>query len=178
MSSPELIDNVRYCSSCKKYGVLERDTIDEQCMYCGYITIKFAPPLSSKPMMIPPPRNVPMRPNTPRLTPAGTVSIEASPSAWVAQQEEEEFARASQESMEDAPEPEPRPASPKLLDGMHKFPYIPLGETPTTCAVCMDDFNSGDKLVKTACCGNITHHTCMENTLCVIPHCPFCRSKK
>jgi hypothetical protein len=108
---------------------------------------------------------------------------EGSPLEWgerreMGEESDPSLDLAVQESLADAPSPEPKPADPELLNSMPRFKYIPLGATPTSCAICMDDFTSGDDLVKTSCCGGITHHGCMDSTLCVIPSCPFCRSSR
>lgn len=199
--------DILYCASCKMFSIPVPEIPETMCPKCGEMSgIRIAAFHQSKPIPIPPKSHPPPRLESPRLTPNMAPAVFQTPpgisnlaghvlvfhNSVIDNREEEEAAAAAvgdfsadaeidlavQESLADAPSPEIRPADPELLKSMQRFKYIPLGTTPTSCAICMDDFSPGDDLVKTQCCGGITHHTCMDSTLCVIPSCPFCRSSK
>jgi hypothetical protein len=91
--------------------------------------------------------------------------------------EDDEFNVALQESLACAPSPNLNPADPLVLSSMSRFKFVTPGDTPgvSTCPICMEDIKNGEDVVKTRCCSGMTHHECMENTLCVISTCPFCR---
>lgn len=199
--SADWAKDIVFCTTCRMFSMPVLEIPSDMCAKCGEMTgIRIATFQPSQPIPIPPRNRPPPRLESPRLTP--NMAPAAFPASFTSnlgshilvfrhrsidddnvstrgeEEEDPSVELAVQESLADAPSPEPRPADPELLNAMHKFKYIPLGETPTSCAICMDDFSPGDELVKTRCCGGITHHGCMDSTLCVIPSCPFCRSSK
>ena len=79
--------------------------------------------------------------------------------------------RVIDQSFEEERDPEPKPASERTLEQMHQ---VVLSEQDV-CGICMEEMLDGEPAIETPCCHKHTHGECMEKTLLVIPHCPFCR---
>lgn len=192
------VKDIAVCTVCGMFSTPPIEAKLDKCARCGRIsTLQKVAFETSLPVSIPSSLRLPARPESPHLTPnllpvpslvhfMSPVRVRNSvgheDSTTPSEEESEDdytdptFLFALEESLETAPSPDITPADPKILAAMTKFKYIPLGTTPTACAICLDDFTPGDDLVRTPCCKGVTHHACMDNTLCVISSCPFCRS--
>lgn len=194
------LTNIGFCNGCRRFSMDDPSTESGSCSFCGGSDVLRqiqSPHFDKTSSPIP----IPQRLESTRLTPndrypsghgsegndracfmfmavghglspadvAGTDDIDG----------DEEYNLAVQASIADAQSPEPNPADPGLLESMPRFVFgrgnIP--NVPTSCYICMEDFEDGEDLVETACCKNVTHLSCMENTLCVISACPFCRHR-
>ena len=84
---------------------------------------------------------------------------------------EEELAAAINESFEEEREIEPRPASERTLSAMLDV----RASEDVECPICLVGIHAGEEVSKTGCCNVVLHKDCLEKSLVVIPHCPFCR---
>ena len=79
--------------------------------------------------------------------------------------------RVMDQSFEEERDPEPKPASERTMEQMRQTVLT----KPDCCGICLGEMLDGEPAVETPCCHKFTHGECMEKTLIVIPHCPFCR---
>lgn len=84
---------------------------------------------------------------------------------------EEAMNAAIEESFEEERDPEPKPASELMSASM----YQAVLQQDESCGICLENILAGQEATVTTCCHKISHAECMENTLLVIPCCPYCR---
>lgn len=145
----ELFGYYSYCMNCKliELGSSPSSSIAIPCQRCRAIG-SYSSPVA---IYIP--------------TAIRQVYLSASPYAYSIEQ------RIVDQSFEEERDPEPKPASERTLEQMRK---IVLAK-PDCCGICLGEMLDGEPAVETPCCHKFTHGECMEKTLVVIPHCPFCR---
>lgn len=93
----------------------------------------------------------------------------------------EQQAAVMQESFEMANRDfSPKPAPQEVWDRLERMEYIEVGESPAAlkaCPICRDDYENGQRVVRTRCCGNVIHESCMLDALVMSDRCPLCRSQ-
>ena len=88
--------------------------------------------------------------------------------------EEDHLEEVLAQSFEEEMEPKNRPASSNMLEKMLGRHSFVKGEEEC-CSICLETMLGGEVCIETPCCHKTCHPACMERTLMVIPHCPFCR---
>lgn len=84
--------------------------------------------------------------------------------------------QAINESFEESMVPRPHPASEATRRAMQGTTVVGEYGFMRECGICLDVMKPGEgPVVVTPCCHHYMHQACMEKTLDVIPHCPFCR---
>lgn len=141
----ELFGHYSYCMDCRRIE-LGSSPIMVPCVRCQSVG-SYTPPIA---IYIPAVRQL---------------YLAASPYAYSMEQ------RVIDESFEEERDPEPKPASERTLE---KMKHVILAEEDL-CGICLAEMLDGEPVVETPCCHKHTHEECMEKTLLVIPHCPFCR---
>ena len=82
-----------------------------------------------------------------------------------------EMDTAIADSFEEERDPEPKPASEQTNQAMKRWRCL----EDEKCGICLETIVAGLECIVTPCCKKKTHIDCMENSLVVIPCCPFCR---
>lgn len=196
------IPDIGFCTKCRQYATIRDELPPSLCEHCGEMTFKRLDSITQAEPISIPVAALMSRYESPHLTPDTYSSVISDHFVYIPVPESAipfgryvstevptylegcfdtayindfEHDQAIEESILDAPSPEIKPADPIILASMSRFKYTPDNKTPTSCVICADEFELDSDLVMTNCCGAVTHYVCMENSLCVMSSCPFCR---